>query len=106
MGWLVYHVVNNDIALHVLFDDLSTEYESRWYKHLPPEEKIQIAGIPGIPSDPYFFTRDDAKNGISEFKKFIREFEDVQIPSTLSKYKISTPAMKRRILESANAAGL
>ena len=28
--WLLYHIVNNDVGLHVLFDNLSVECESRW----------------------------------------------------------------------------
>ena len=32
--WLVHHIVNNDMALHVLFDDISTECECRWFENL------------------------------------------------------------------------
>jgi hypothetical protein len=103
MEWLVYHIVNNDVALWVLFDDLSTEYESRWFTQLTQESKTQIAGLPGIESEPYFFTKNDAKEGIAELRKFVEEFERVQMPSTLLKYKISTETMKKRMRELAIA---
>lgn len=104
MEWLVYHIVNNDIASHVLFDDLSTEYESRWFKQQTPEVKIQVAGVPGIQSTPYFFTRTDAKKGIVELGKFTKEFQDTMMPPILEKYKISSDIMKKRIKEFAIAA--
>lgn len=107
MEWIVYHIVNNDVALYILFDNLSLEYELRWFQSelLLPETKIQIIGIPGVDeSEPYFFTKNDAREGMSELQKFIKEFDDVQMPPILEQYKVSTKIMKRRMRELAIAA--
>ena len=42
--WLIYHMVNNDIAMHVLFDNLSTECESRWFERLGGSTRYEVAG--------------------------------------------------------------
>ncbi len=41
--WLVRHIVNNDMALHVLFDDISTECECRWFENLAGKAGSQPA---------------------------------------------------------------
>ena len=42
--WIVRHMVNNDIAMHVIFDNISLEYEARWFDGLGDEAKIEVAG--------------------------------------------------------------
>ena len=42
--WLVHHMVNNDIAMHVLFDNLSLECEARWFEGLGAETQFGITG--------------------------------------------------------------
>ncbi len=42
--WLVRHMVNNDIAMHVIFDNLSLECETRWFEGLSAETQFEIAG--------------------------------------------------------------
>ena len=42
--WLIYHMVNNDIAMHVLFDNLSAECESRWFERLGDSTRYEVAG--------------------------------------------------------------
>jgi len=101
MDWLVYHIVNNDVGLHVLFDDLSLECELKWFHRLKPETQIQIAGTPMDGSEPYPFTPEDAKKGISELRSFVQEFETVNMPTILNQYKISQKIMRRRIHEMA-----
>lgn len=104
MSWLVYHIVNNDFGLYMLFDNLSLECEVRWFRRLGIETKTQIIGVPGIESEPYFFTEIDAKKGVAELQKFIQEFENFQMPTTLLKYKISSKMMKKRIHDLGLAA--
>ena len=42
--WLVRHMVNNDIAMHVIFDNISREVEMRWFEGLGDGAKYEIAG--------------------------------------------------------------
>ena len=42
--WLVRHMVNNDIAMHVIFDNLSLECEMRWFGGLNAETQFEIVG--------------------------------------------------------------
>ncbi len=100
MDWLIYHIVNNDNGLHVLFDNLSLECEEKWFGMLGAEKRQQIAGLPWLESEPYIPTPDDAEQGISELRNFVNEFE-VAIPSTLKSYKVSQRVMKRRMYELA-----
>lgn len=70
--WLVYHIINNDIAAHVIFDNLSMECEMNWFsnsKH-SNNKRIQISqvcdGIPLIGPKPYEFSKRDADDAIRE----------------------------------------
>ena len=42
--WLVRHMVNNDIAMHVIFDNLSLECETRWFEGLNAETQFEVVG--------------------------------------------------------------
>lgn len=42
--WLVRHMVNNDIAMHVIFDNISLECETRWFEGLSAETQFEVAG--------------------------------------------------------------
>ena len=42
--WLVRHMVNNDIAMHVIFDNLSLECETRWFEGLNAETQFEVIG--------------------------------------------------------------
>lgn len=100
MDWLVYHIINNDVGLHVLFDNLSLESELKWFRTLKDPE-FQSIPPPFFDVDPYPFTPLDARNGILEIKKFVQEFEDAEIPPALESYKISQKTMRKRMYELA-----
>ncbi len=100
MDWFVHHIVNNDVGLHVLFDDLSLERELCWFKTLKTVE-LKSLSLPLFGIDQYPFTSDDAKKGISELKNFIEEFDKTKIPSALCSYKISQKTMRKRMYEIA-----
>lgn len=107
MNWLTYHIVNNDVGLHVLFDNLSLECEDRWFQRLGEDKRRQIVGIPGLESDPYMFTKTDAYIGVLELQRFAGEFQRTPIPSMFDSYIVSPRTMRRRMhecaLESADA---
>lgn len=98
--WFVYHIVNNDVGLHVLFDNLSLECELRWFKTLKTGELTNLS-LPLYGMDPNPFTIEDAKKGISELRSFIHEFDKLEIPSSLCFYKISQKTMRKRMYEIA-----
>ena len=100
MDWFVYHIVNNDIGLHVLFDDLSFQSELSWFKTLEGSE-LKCTELQFLCNDPHPFTPNDATNGILELKKFIQEFDKKKIPSALHPYMISQKTMKKRMYEIA-----
>lgn len=104
MEWFVYHIVNKDVGLHVLFDNVSSEYESRWLKNLSENTQMQIMGLPGMQSEPYWITPDHVKKGIKEILKQSKEFEHTPIPPILLKYKIPAKSMKKRATELVMAA--
>ena len=104
-GWLPYHIVNNDIGLHVLFDNLSVEYESRLLKALgakPQAEfcngSIRIFGedmyLGGTVPDPY--SLDNAKKAVEEHESFLADFEK-GVPENLQHFMIPQDKMRERI---------
>ena len=93
--WLIYHIVNNDIALHVIFDNISVECESRWLTNLGKESQLEICS--GMPL-PYDFTKDNAKKAVREHERFVADFEK-EIPDNLEKYAISPPKMRKRVYD-------
>ena len=42
--WLVRHIVNNDIAMHVIFDNLSLICEMNWFEKLSNKTQYEVAG--------------------------------------------------------------
>ena len=42
--WIIRHMVNNDIAMHVIFDNISRELEARWFQRLGDQTQYEIAG--------------------------------------------------------------
>ncbi len=100
MDWLVYHIVNNDIGLHILFDNLSTECEARWLlRKLPPDARMRLLQPFPYIYDPYVPTKLDMARGVSKLKGFIREFEEVRIPPALQPYKVQPRIMRHRVYE-------
>ena len=70
--WLIYHIVNNDVAMHVLFDNLSTECESRWFKGLRGRTKYEVAGRIKIEWETLPYDKDEWKSCFDEIKDGIR----------------------------------
>ena len=70
--WLIYHIVNNDIAMHVLFDNLSTECESRWFKGLRGRTKYEVAGRIKTEWETLPYDKDEWKPYFDELKDYFR----------------------------------
>lgn len=105
MHWFVRHIANNDVGLHVLFDNLSTECEARWFSRLDTPGRMRMADPFEAFLEPHEFTKNDIRQGVSELKGFIKEFERMHIPSPLQQHRIQQRTMGRRMHELAlNAA--
>ena len=114
--WLVYHIVNNDIALHVLFDNLSVECETRWFANLSDRTRHKITGMPegkhkallsseddillyakaSIAYAQHAYTMSDAEKAVNELERFATNFGE-KIPGSLKRYMIPRPKMIERI---------
>ena len=103
--WLLFHIINNDIGFHVLFDNLSIQGEMKRLKtlnlrtvtkYLTPQFVFYVNPL----------TDNDIINAIWEWKKFIKEFMNMDYP-LLNDYKIKPSIIKKRayemILESAES---
>lgn len=101
MDWFVYHVINNDIGLHVLFDNLSMECESRWVRRLNIENEFQMAGIPFFADNPTWFDPVIVRKALYELAVFSKEFGKTEMPSAFSQYRVSERTMKKRMHEIA-----
>ena len=107
--WLMYHIVNNDIALHIIFDNLSLECESRWFENLSEDAQREIYYAHskvydenafrelGLPL-PYAFSLDHAKKAMREHESFVTAFRK-EIPDSLQRFMISQPKMKSRVYD-------
>ena len=106
MHWFVRHIVNNDVGLHVLFDNLSTECEARWwFSRLDTPRRMRMVDPFAAFLEPHEFTRNDIRQGVSELKGFVDEFKMTHIPSPLKECRIQQRTMGRRMHELAlNAA--
>ena len=105
--WILHHIVNNDIALHVIFDNLSLECESRWLENLSENalREIFFAHANVYDEDafreselpiPYAFLLDHAKKAVIEHESFVADFRK-EMPDNLQKFMISQPKMKNRV---------
>ena len=105
--WLLYHVVNNDIGLHVLFDNLSVECESHWMKTLDAKSQAEFCNgsirifdeegdkcLGGTIPDPYGL--DNAKKAVNEHESFLTNFE-TEVPENLRRFMIPQDKMRERI---------
>lgn len=75
--WLVWHIVNNDIAMHVIFDNLSFVCEVNWFEKLSDKGKYEVAGKTvrtGYETVP--FTKEESKAHMYETMKWIRAATD------------------------------
>lgn len=75
--WLVWHIVNNDIAMHVIFDNLSFVCEVNWFEKLSDKGKYEVAGKTvrtGYETVP--FTKEESKAHMDEAMKWIRAATD------------------------------
>ena len=105
--WILYHIVNNDIALHVIFGNLSFVCESRWFGNLSENAQREIclahANVYdedafrelGLPI-PYAFSLDHAKKAVIEHESFVADFRK-EMPDNLQRFMISQPKMKNRV---------
>ena len=105
--WLLYHIVNNDIGLHVLFDNLSVECESRWLEALDTRSQAEFCNgsirifdekgswrIGGTVPDPY--DQDNAEKAVNEHKLFVADFEK-EVPNNLRRFMVPQDKMRKRI---------
>lgn len=75
--WLVRHIVNNDIAMHVIFDNLSFVCEVNWFERLSDKARCEIAGRlvrTGYETVP--FTKEESKAHMDEEMDWIRTVTD------------------------------
>ena len=75
--WLVRHIVNNDIAMHVIFDNLSFACEVSWFERLSDKAKCEIAGRnvrTGYEMVP--ITKEESKAHMDEKMDWIRTVTD------------------------------
>ena len=107
-AWLPYHIVNNDIGLHVLFDNLSEECESHWLKTLDEKDQAKFCNgsmeisddkgdkylVGGTVPNPY--SLDNAKKAVSEHESFLDNFEK-EVPENLRWFMIPQDKMRERI---------
>lgn len=96
MEWLVYHIVNNDIGLHVLFDNLSLECELSWLSKLNPQNKLEIIEKPFF-ADLAPLEWFDASRGVNKLETFVQTFNDTDMSPVLQQYKISKQFMRSRM---------
>ena len=105
--WLLRHIVNNDIGLHVLFDNFSVECESRWLKTLDAESQAKFCNgslrifdekgpwiIGGTVPDPY--DQGNAEKAVNEHELFVADFEK-EVPDNLRQFMIPQDKMRERI---------
>ena len=105
--WILYHIVNNDIALHVIFGNLSFVCESRWFGNLSENAQREIGFAHANVYDedafrelglliPYAFSLDHAKKAVIEHESFVADFRK-EMPDNLQRFMISQPKMKNRV---------
>ncbi|MCY4490113.1 MAG: hypothetical protein OXC46_01455 [Thaumarchaeota archaeon] len=108
-AWLPYHIVNNDIGMHVLFENISVEVELRWLKTLDTKSQLDLCngGIRffDIDGDKYYggtipdpYGPDNAKKAINEYESFLVDFKK-NVPENLCQFMIPQNVMKKRIWE-------
>ena len=66
--WIVRHMVNNDIAMHVIFDNISRELEARWFKGLSEQTRCEVAGRLTIAWETIPCTRGELEARINEMR--------------------------------------
>ena len=97
-SWFVYHIINCDIGLQVLFDNVSLECEIKWFSTLNITNQMQIIN-PSSFSKPTFHTKNDIKNGINKIREFIKKFDSYEMSPVLKQNKIPRSIMKDRMLD-------
>ncbi len=109
--WLVYHIVNNDIATHVIFNGLSEECEKRWFGGLGTREKLKIItvgdGIPLVGRSTYSLTAADVDEAVEELRRGhdVRAFGGGGLDN-VERYRVPEATMKKRLEESVMEAAL
>ena len=66
--WIVRHMVNNDIAMHVIFDNLSLEFETRWFEKLSEGTRYKIAGRLNTEWEMVQFTKKELESSLNELR--------------------------------------
>ena len=97
-SWFVYHIINCDIGLQVLFDNISLECEIKWLSTLNMNNMMQIIN-PSPFSNPTVHTKNDVKNGINKIREFIKKFDSYEMSPVLKQHKIPHSIMKDRMLD-------
>lgn len=75
--WLVRHIVNNDIAMHVLFDNLSFVFEVKWFEGLSDKTRHEVAGrLVRTGCEMVPITKEESKAHMDEMLDWIRAVTD------------------------------
>lgn len=75
--WLVCHIVNNDVAMHVIFDNLSFVYEVNWFERLSDKARYEVAGrLVRTGHETVPITKEESKTHMDETMRLIRTAVD------------------------------
>ena len=107
-SWLAYHIVNNDIAMHVIFDNIAQECEVEWLKNNRREAMNVITGMyygddivfpsPGSVLEEYPYTKQDGQDCMEELGKFLEAFDEVGADG-FGAYAVGKAVMERRLCD-------
>ena len=105
-SWLAYHIVNNDIAMHVIFDNIAQECEIEWLKDSRREAMNVITGTytgddvmlpcPGSVPEEYPYTKQDGLDCMEEYEKFLEAFDEIGTDG-LGVYAVDGAVMEERL---------
>ena len=95
--WLLFHIVNNDIGFHVLFDNLSAQCEIKRLDTLSLQTRRKYF-LPDFVCYVKPLTDDDIRSAIWEWKIFVEEFMKMDY-ALLNNYKIKPLSIKKHVCE-------
>ena len=112
-SWLAYHIVNNDIAMHVIFDNIAQECEIEWLKNSRQEAMKVITGMyygdgivfpgPGSVLEEYPYTKQNGQDCMEELGKFLEAFDGVGADG-FGAYAVGKEVMERRLCDMMDQA--
>ena len=75
--WPVCHIVNNDMAMHVIFDNLSFVCEVNWFEKLSDKARYEVAGrLVRTGHEMIPITKEESKAHMDEYLDLVRAVTD------------------------------